>query len=76
MTPRGIVVALIGVALGAVGAWMLTGTLQSMLNDVQPVDPPIFAMTVGAVLAVVLLACYIPARTASRVDPMVALRGD
>src|SRR5690606_38383737 len=71
---RGFVLALMGVALGAAGAWWLTGLLASMLHDVQPTDPIVFAATGAGVLAVALAASWIPARAASRVDPMVALR--
>jgi ABC-type lipoprotein release transport system permease subunit len=45
-----------------------------MLNDVQPGDPMVFGATAAGVLAVALAASWLPARTASRVDPMVALR--
>lgn len=71
---RGLVLALIGVAIGAAGAWWLTGLLESMLNDVQPTDPMVFAATGVGVILVALAASWLPARAASRVDPMVALR--
>ena len=71
---RGLVVATLGVALGALGAWLLTGTLSSMLNDVTPLDPAVFGATAIAILVVTTAACYLPARAAARVDPMVALR--
>jgi ABC-type antimicrobial peptide transport system permease subunit len=71
---RGIVTAAVGVALGAVTALALTRTLQAMLNDVKPTDPSVFAATGVAVLIVSVLACYLPARAASKVDPMVVLR--
>jgi putative ABC transport system permease protein len=71
---RGIVVAVSGVALGLAGAILLTRTLQSMLNDVRPADPIVFAGTAIAVLSASILACYLPARAAGRVDPMVVLR--
>jgi ABC-type lipoprotein release transport system permease subunit len=45
-----------------------------MLNDVKPRDPSVFAATAAAVFVVVLLASYMPARAAGRVDPMVVLR--
>jgi ABC-type lipoprotein release transport system permease subunit len=44
------------------------------LNDVKPTDPSVFAATTMAILVVATLASYLPARTASRVDPMVVLR--
>ena len=73
---EGLVMAAAGLAIGAVGAWLLTGTLRTMLYQVSPLDPVVFAMTAVAVLAVTILASYVPARRALRVDPMVALRAD
>jgi ABC-type lipoprotein release transport system permease subunit len=52
----------------------LTQTLQSMLDDVSPLDPMVFAASSVIVLVVVLVASYVPARWAGRVDPMVVLR--
>jgi putative ABC transport system permease protein len=71
---RGVLVAIAGVALGVVGAFLLTRTLQAMLNDVKPTDPIVFAANAALVMLVSLIACYLPARSASRVDPMVVLR--
>ncbi len=71
---RGLVLASLGVTLGAVFSFFLAGLLKTMLNDVKPADPMVFGMTALSVLAVVLLASYIPARSAARVDPMVVLR--
>ena len=66
----------IGGALGLVGAWLSTRALTTMLYGVQPTDPLTFA-AVPAILAITALAAsYVPARRASRVDPMVALRVD
>ena len=63
-----------GVAAGAGGAWLLTGVLKTMLNDVKPNDGAVFAGTAAAVLIVAVLASYLPARSAGRVDPMDVLR--
>ncbi|HEX3702730.1 MAG TPA: ABC transporter permease [Vicinamibacterales bacterium] len=71
---RGLTLALAGVAIGAAGAWLLTGLLKTMLNDVKPTDLSVFVATAAAVLAVVIVASYLPARAAGRVDPMVVLR--
>jgi putative ABC transport system permease protein len=71
---RGAVLALAGVVVGGIGSWLLTGVLQSMLNDVKPTDTSVFGITGVAVLTVALLASYLPARSAGRVDPMVVLR--
>jgi putative ABC transport system permease protein len=71
---RGLIVALVGIGLGVLGSLFLTRTLQAMLNDVQPTDPSVFVANAVVVLLVSVLACYLPARSAGRVDPMVVLR--
>jgi putative ABC transport system permease protein len=71
---RGVVVAIAGVAIGSLGAFLLTRTLEAMLNDVKPTDPIVFAMNAGIVMLVSLLASFLPARAAGRVEPMVVLR--
>jgi predicted permease len=71
---QGLKLALIGVAVGVAGAWALTSLLASFLFGVAPRDPATFALVSLALVAVSILACYIPARRAARVDPMVALR--
>jgi predicted lysophospholipase L1 biosynthesis ABC-type transport system permease subunit len=71
---RGLVLGCVGVAIGAFGAWLLTGVLRTMLHDVRPTDPSVFAGVALAVLVVTTLASYLPARAAGRVDPMVVLR--
>jgi predicted permease len=73
---RGAVVASIGIAIGAVGGLGLTRLLESMLNDVKPMDPAVFAGNAAMVLLVSMAACYIPARWAGRVDPATVLRND
>src|SRR4029077_18594290 len=71
---QGIVTALIGVAIGMAGALALTRTLQSLLFGLSATDPLTFAMVALALVLVALLACYVPARRAAKVDPIVALR--
>ncbi|HEV2419216.1 MAG TPA: ABC transporter permease [Terriglobia bacterium] len=71
---RGMIVAAIGVAIGIAGAFGLTRFLSNMLYDVKPIDPLTFTVVSLILLGVALLACYIPARRAAKVDPMVALR--
>jgi predicted permease len=71
---RGVMAALAGLALGVVGALILTRVLESMLNDVKPTDPAVFAICGLLALLVSVLASYLPARAAGRVDPMLVLR--
>jgi ABC-type antimicrobial peptide transport system permease subunit len=71
---RGLLLASIGIVIGAAGAWLLGGVVRALLNDVKPTDPMVFAATALAVIAVATMASYLPARTASRVDPIVVLR--
>ena len=72
----GMKLALIGVAVGLAGALALSGFIEAMLFDVQPLDPTSYTVTALVLLSVAALACYVPARRATRVDPIVALRND
>ena len=69
-------VALLGVVVGALAAVGLTRYIQTLLFDVERLDVAAFAGMSAVMLAVALLASYIPARRASRVDPVVALRAE
>jgi ABC-type antimicrobial peptide transport system permease subunit len=65
---------LIGVGLGLLGALGLTRLMQTLLFGVSEVDPLTFAGVAAALIAMTLIACYIPARRATKVDPLAALR--
>jgi len=71
---QGMTLALIGEALGLIGAFALTRFIQTLLFGVTPTDATIFVAVVGILTSIALLACYFPARRATRVDPLIALR--
>jgi putative ABC transport system permease protein len=71
---EGLALAAAGVAVGLAGAYFLTRTLETLLYEVEPMDPAVVGMTCAGVFAVALLASVVPALRALRVDPMVALR--
>ena len=71
---QGMRMALLGVALGFAGALALTRVLQRLLYEIRPTDPLTFATVSLVLFTAALLACWLPARRATRVDPMVALR--
>jgi ABC-type antimicrobial peptide transport system permease subunit len=73
---QGMVLAIVGIALGIGGAIGLTRFIRSLLFGVSATDPLTFALITAIIVAVALLACYVPARRAARVDPMVALRDE
>jgi putative ABC transport system permease protein len=74
MVGQGLRSVLIGTAVGVAASFGLTRFLQSMLFGVKPTDPVTFVTVSLVLLVVAWLASYIPARRATKVDPMVALR--
>ncbi|MBO0857834.1 MAG: hypothetical protein J2P21_05145, partial [Chloracidobacterium sp.] len=73
---QGMRLALIGVALGVAAAMALTRVMKSLLFNVSATDPATFALIALLLVVVAFIASYIPARRATKVDPMVALRHD
>ena len=71
---QGARLALLGVVLGFIAAFAVTRLMTSLLFGVQPTDPVTFIAVPALLMGVALLACYIPARRATRVDPIIALR--
>jgi putative ABC transport system permease protein len=71
---EGLRVAAVGLAVGIAGAWALTGIMESMLYDVGARDPVSFLGGPLLLTLVAIAACWIPARRATRVDPVTVLR--
>ena len=65
---------LIGVVIGLVGAFLLTRWVRTLLFEITATDPLTYVSVIGLLTIVALLACYIPARRAAKVDPLIALR--
>jgi putative ABC transport system permease protein len=73
---RGFAMVIPGLAVGLVGAWMLAHYLQNQLFEVSASDPGTYAVGAVTLLLSAFLACWMPARRAANVDPMVALRDE
>jgi len=71
---QGLIIALAGIAIGSLGAYILMRLLQSLLFEVSANDASTYAVVAGALFLIALLACYLPARRATKVDPLAALR--
>jgi predicted permease len=71
---QGMILAVIGISMGIIGALGVTRFLAGMLYNVKPTDPLTLLVVAVVLGGVALLACYIPARRATKIDPMVALR--
>ncbi len=73
---QGLLLTLLGVAIGLAGALALTRVMSGLLFGIGAADPATYAAIVLVLLVVSFIACYIPARRATRVDPLIALRYD
>ncbi len=73
---QGLRTILIGIVVGAAGALAITRAIQSLLFGVEPTDPLTFVAVTALLATVATLACYIPARRATRISPTQALRAD
>jgi putative ABC transport system permease protein len=71
---NGMRLAVLGLAIGLVASWALTRFISTLLFGVAPTDPMTFSVVSLCLLAAAFLACYVPARRATKVDPLVALR--
>ena len=74
MLGEGAAIVVFGVAAGLIGSAMLTQFLRTMLFDIKPTDPLTFGFITALLSGVALLACFIPAKRAIRIDPLIALR--
>ena len=71
---KGLKLTLIGIVLGVAGAFGLTRLMSNLLFGVSPTDPLTFAGVTALLVIVALVASYLPARRATKIDPLLALR--
>ncbi len=71
---QGLLLLLAGVVVGLMAAAAVTRLIQSMLYGVSPTEPAVFVAAVALLSLITLMACYLPARRATRIDPMTVLR--
>jgi ABC-type antimicrobial peptide transport system permease subunit len=71
---QSLVMLVIGTVIGLVGAFALTRLIRTLLFEVTATDPLTYISVIGLLAVVALVACYIPARRAAKVDPLIALR--
>ena len=70
-----LILIVVGILLGVLGAHVLARLISRLLYGVEPVDPFVFGFVASSFLVAGLIACFVPARRAGKVDPMVVLRG-
>jgi putative ABC transport system permease protein len=71
---HGMTLTVAGITLGLIGSYGLTRLMRTLLFEVKPTDAMTFVAVSIALIAIALIACYIPARRATKIDPLVALR--
>ena len=71
---QSLVMLVLGTVIGLIGAFALTRLMRTLLFEVTATDPLTYISVIGLLTVVALLACYIPARRAAKVDPLIALR--
>jgi ABC-type antimicrobial peptide transport system permease subunit len=73
---QGGVVAASGMVIGIAGALAVGRVMESLLYDVSPWDPIVFVVTAIGLFIVAMIACWVPARRAARIDPLIAMRAE
>jgi len=71
---QGMTLVVVALVIGLAGSWMLTRLMKSLLFEVSATDAVAFSMPPVLLIVIALLACFVPARRATKVDPLVALR--